>query len=228
MKFTAIVFDLFGTLVDSPSILEREKVMRNMASMLSIPLAEFTKEWDSTTNQRDTGTFPNFRSTLEYVCNKMSIDLSETQIEQVTRLRLDYFRKMLNPRKDAIDVLNKLRKLGYKTGLISDCSCEVPTIWKETALASLFDQSIFSCSEGVKKPDPRIYQILTSRLEVFPADCLYVGDGGSRELTGASRIGMKAVLIRMKMVDSAVYVTDKEQWDGPAIESLPEVLKLAE
>ena len=73
------------------------------------------------------------------------------------------------------------------------------------------------------KPDRRIYQMACERLGVSPEACLYVGDGGSKELTGASDSGMQAVLIR------APYDTvngNREEWPGERITGLPEVLAL--
>ena len=46
------------------------------------------------------------------------------------------------------------------------------------------------------KPDPRIYEMAVEGLGVAAEECLYVGDGTSNELTGASRVGMTAVLMR--------------------------------
>lgn len=42
------------------------------------------------------------------------------------------------------------------------------------------------------KPDPRIYLMAIDQLGVFPADTLYVGDGGDGELTGAACAGLRA------------------------------------
>ena len=61
------------------------------------------------------------------------------------------------------------------------------------------------------------------RLAVLPDECLYVGDGGSMELTGASALGMDVVLIRTP------YDTvngDREEWQGTRISSLNEVVSL--
>ena len=86
---------------------------------------------------------------------------------------------------------------------------------------------MFSCSVGLKKPDPRIYQLAANRLEVEPESCLHIGDGGSNELTGASKVGMHPVLIRIPSEDSAdAYRIDWEEWHGLTISSLKDVLTL--
>ena len=65
--------------------------------------------------------------------------------------------------------------------------------------------------------------MVCDRLKVAPDRSLYVGDGGSRELTGATASGMDAVQIR------APYDTvtgDREEWPGARISALKEVLAL--
>ena len=50
----------------------------------------------------------------------------------------------------------------------------------------------------------------------------YVGDGGSRELTGAERVGMHAILITTP-VESAAYSSERISWRGEAINALSEL-----
>jgi len=40
-----------------------------------------------------------------------------------------------------------------------------------------------------------MYRLACTGLAVTPAECLYVGDGGSGELTGAAAVGMRPVLL---------------------------------
>lgn len=228
MKYSAVIFDLFGTLAESPTFSGRERSLRAMAAVLSAPYTEFERQWSNTSNDRDTGALPDFRSTLEYVCRSLSIHSDDGQIEEATRLRLEYFRGLLAPRAGSVETLTKLKELNLKLGLISDCSVEVPMVWGETPFSSLIDKTVFSCLVRVKKPDPRIYRIAAERLRLPASRCLFVGDGGSRELTGASKAGMGAVLIRPATLDPDAHVIDREQWHGPSVGSLTEVLALVE
>jgi len=130
------------------------------------------------------------------------------------------------PRPGAIEMLAHLKLEGYKTGLITDCSAEVPAIWKDTPFIDLFDVAIFSCSVGIKKPDPRIYQLSVNQLGIKPQECLYVGDGSSRELSGAMRVGMDPVLIRTLDDPIDAHQIEAEEWNGRIISSLKDVLVL--
>jgi FMN phosphatase YigB (HAD superfamily) len=50
-----------------------------------------------------------------------------------------------------------------------------------------------------------------------------VGDGSYRELSGATAVGMRAVMIRDPDEDAEVLRFDADDWDGPAIADLREV-----
>ena len=144
-------------------------------------------------------------------------------------MRCGYIRRSLTPRSDAVETLTQLKQRGYSLGLISDCSPEVPLLWQETPFVPLIDTVIFSCVVGLKKPDSRIYRLACQNLGLIPEDCLYVGDGASRELTGASRVGMHPVLIRAPYEDSHdSYRPDAEEWQGRRVSSLKQVMTFLE
>jgi putative hydrolase of the HAD superfamily len=80
------------------------------------------------------------------------------------------------------------------------------------------------------KPDQRIFQLACTKLNLLPEECLFVGDGGSNELTAAKAFGMQSVLIRVPYDDvpAGSEVGEGEFWTGPRISSIPEVLGLLE
>jgi putative hydrolase of the HAD superfamily len=108
--------------------------------------------------------------------------------------------------------------------LISDCTHELPAFLPSLPVAPLLDARIYSVELGVCKPDPAIYLAACSRLGVEPAECVYIGDGGSRELSGAAAVGMTAVrLAAPDLADHLVFGADDE-FDGPSVRSLTELL----
>jgi|TARA_B100000809_G_scaffold262726_1_gene314329 putative hydrolase of the HAD superfamily len=160
---------------------------------------------------------------FRHICREIGVEADPRQIARAVELRLEYLRSILLPRDHTVETLTELKASGYRLGLISDCSSEVPLLWPETPFAALLDGAIFSCEVKLTKPDPSIYRMVCDSLEVAPDRCLYVGDGGSSELTGAVEFGMDPVLIR------APYDTvkgNREDWKGTRISELNEVLEL--
>ena len=79
---------------------------------------------------------------------------------------------------------------------------------------------------GMKRRVPQIYQLATNQLGVKPQECLYIGDGSSRELSGAKQAGMNPILIRTLDAPADAYQIEAEEWNGLTISSLKEVLEL--
>lgn len=224
-KCEAAIFDLFGTLVDMFSFEKHQRVLARMAEAVAAPPEEFSKIWVETFDQRGTGHFPDIESNIAHICRRLGVEPDENAVAAATGMRMEFSRECLTPRSDAVHTLQQIRASGRKVGLITDCSAEVPMLWPETPFASLVDVPTFSCVAGIRKPDPRIYHMTCERLGVVPDACLYLGDGSSRELTGAAEVGMSAILIRVPYEDSYdVFRPDVDSWDGPVIGSLGEVM----
>ena len=225
MKYMAIIFDLFGTLVDSYSVQGYNRLLIDMASALELPSEDFSKLWRDTTYERGIGIFKTTEESIRYICNILKASVSEENIGKCKQIRLENTRKALTPKNGAVDILKSLRGLGYKIGLITNCSAEVPLFWKNTEFSHLFDVNIFSASVGLKKPDAQIYNLACEQLGIEPNECLYIGDGDSNELSGASQSGMDAVMIRDPN-EMDPYRLVEVDWDGRKIEKLTEIMDL--
>lgn len=225
MKYLAIIFDLFGTLVDSYSVQGYNSLLADMASALELPTEDFSRLWRDTTYERGIGIFKTTKESIRYICNKLKVSVIDENIRKCEQIRLKTTRKALSPKTGAIDILKRLRGLGYKIGLITNCSAEVLSMWKNTEFTHLFDATIFSASVGLKKPDPQIYNLACEQLGVNPNDCLYFGDGDSNELSGASQLGMDAVMIRDPN-EMDPYRIVEVVWNGRKIENFAKIMDL--
>ena len=214
MNYKAVIFDLFGTLVHKFPVDESIKVLWDMAEVLDVDADAFTQLWFDSFSERHSGCFPDLEADVDYVSQKLGVQPDEEQVRKAAQINLDYVATHIVPRKGAVGLLSWLRDEGYKTGLISNWSDEVPTVWNDVPLSDYFDVSVFSCRVGIMNPDPRIYYMACDKLSLKPEECLFVGDGDSGELSGASGVGMSTVLIS----DDEV-----EHWKGRQISSLEEI-----
>ena len=231
MKYKAVIFDLFGTLVDGYSREGYYSALSEMVSILKAPKDEFIKLWMDTGPGRSIGTFPNLVANLEYICGELKVPVTKSQLNLARWIRYDYVTLALAPRPYTIETLSHLKTDGIKIALVSNCSTEPPVIWPHTPFAPFFDVTVFSSVAGLEKPDPKIYLMATEQLGVLPQDCLYVGDGDSKELTGAAGVGIHPVLLKTPQEDVAegVRINPKiDDYECPCIASLQEVLNLVE
>lgn len=226
MRLKAVIFDLFGTLVDNFSYQEHRDMLSQMAFALSIPSEDFIDLWIQSFNERVTGKFKTPESNILHICKEIGVDPEEGQVFRACEVRREFTKSSLTPRGDVESTILKLKSLGIKTALVSDCTYEVPVLWDETVFPGLIDVPVFSCVVGIKKPDPRIYKVASEGLGVNPNDCLYIGDGSSHELTGARKVGMHPVLIQVPYEDETAYKVDPEKWKGTKIGAIGETLDL--
>lgn len=197
-----------------------------MAQALKADPGAFTQGWFKTWRERFAGVFPTVEACVESVCTSVGIQPAGTAISTAARIRTEFSRRTLQPRQDAVRTLARLRSRDYKLALISDCSPEVPILWATTPLAPAIGETLFSCVEGLVKPDPSIYLRACERLGVDPESCVYVGDGGNHELTGAERVGMRAILLKPPGETSAQFDSEATTWQGETIEALGDLPRL--
>ena len=226
MKFKAVIFDLYGTLVDDFGSSVGQK-HAEFVEALPAPSEPFMKLWRQTTEMRVIGAFQTVEASIEYVCDHLGAPLTAEQLTRAVVIRLELIKRTLTPRPDALETLARLKNDGYKIGLLSNCSIEIPILWPETAFADLFDSAIFSSRERLKKPDPRIYQLACERLGVPPESCLYIADGENHELAAAAKIGIHPLLLRNSSRNNrSELLREAREWHSDSIDSLTEVLQL--
>jgi putative hydrolase of the HAD superfamily len=227
MRFEAVIFDLFGTLVNH-FMSSVGQMHKEMVAVLEVPYEQFNRLWSRTTEMRVIGAFETVEASIQYVLNEMNVDAQAEQIKQAVAIRMGYIKKALRPKAHAISTLNRLKRYRYKTGLLSNCSVEIPLLWPETNFAAAIEAPIFSCLARLKKPDERIYHLACEQLGSKPESCLYIADGEDYELAAAARIGLHPVLIRSSSEESLSELHwEAREWRGPSIATLPEVLALA-
>lgn len=226
MNYSTVIFDLFGTLVGD-FVSSVGHMNAELSAALEVPFEPFMQLWRQTVEMRTTGAFQTVEASIEYVCGAMGAQIRAEQLAKAVEIRLRHTRRSLESKPDAVPTVGRLKNEDYQTGLLSNCSIEIPILWQETEFAELIESPIFSCRVRLKKPDPRIYHLACERLGVEPQDCLYIADGENYELTAAAEVGMHPVLIRTSSQETRGEVLrEAREWQGDTVSSLPEVLSL--
>jgi HAD superfamily hydrolase (TIGR01509 family) len=128
-------------------------------------------------------------------------------------------------RPDAAQVLETLRNLGFRTGLLSNTHW--PRDWHEQrlvddGLTELLDAAVFTSDLEYRKPHPAAFGAVLDALDVAPDRAVFVGDRMHDDMFGAASVGMRTIWIR-----NTASPTWEVQPDA-VVDSLAEVIGVVE
>jgi putative hydrolase of the HAD superfamily len=219
----AVLFDYFGTLTPSmPLTMVTEDQRQALGTILGVDVDALDAAWRASYPERSTGRTGDLHATLRKLTTELGGKPTDAGLAEAAEIRMAAYRLSARPRPDAPQVLGTLRARGLRLAVVSDASYELPDLWPDLPVAEFIDAPVFSAEVGVRKPDPLIYRSACERLAVEPAECVYVGDGGSGELTGATAMGMRAVLLADDNWATG-HRYDADDWHGETIHRLADV-----
>jgi putative hydrolase of the HAD superfamily len=178
----AVIFDWGGVLIDNPE----PGLMRYCSAAFGVDEEVYVKA-----HRKYAADFQNgFITEDEFwagVCGELGVSMPKAD-----SLWLDAFRAVYSPKKDMFALAAALKKNKYKTALLSNA--EIPTInyfWSQGY--DMFDVAIFSCDEGIMKPQRGIYETVLEKLHVKAEETVFIDD---RQVftDGAQAIGMNTIL----------------------------------
>ena len=186
----AVIFDMFETLV---SLFEgRTYFGEHIAADVGVDPAAFRKEWHKIEDARSIGTY-TIEEGLEVVLKTLGIYTPE-KVKLAAQGRIDSLNDTFNGIPDAtFEMLDELKKRNIKIGLITNTFSDERDFIRASKLFPYFDVALISYEQGICKPDQEIFRRMIEKLDLRPEECLYVGDGGSKELHAAREAGMHPV-----------------------------------
>jgi putative hydrolase of the HAD superfamily len=134
-----------------------------------------------------------------WLLGEFPADKIEPLAGKLTRLWLDQSgRRLIRP--DVKKTVMELNKRGYLLGIIANSvsETEIPDWLKAEGLSEYFKEIVLSSLFGRRKPDPEIFVEAARRMNVSPAQCAYVGDNPSRDISGAREAGFGMVIILLE------------------------------
>ena len=128
-RYKAMVFDLWGTLVDELTYPEANRLVYRQktdetADLLGLDRDQFAQAWAAGADERLVGAL-SAQSSLMSICRELRVQPDDGRIRASVELRYEYVRGALSPRPGTVETLSILRDSGYRVGLISNCSEEV-------------------------------------------------------------------------------------------------------
>jgi putative hydrolase of the HAD superfamily len=190
----AVLLDSFGTLVSMDPPAPR------LASALGVGLEEaeaaFAAEISYYVEHHVEGRDPASLSALRDRCAAVirdSLRLESVPLEDVREAMLGSIRFSAYP--DAAPALRELRARGLRLVVASNWDCSLSEVLERAGLASLVDGVVSSAMVGAAKPDPALFEAALAVAGCPAANAVHVGDSPSKDVEGASRAGVAAVLL---------------------------------
>jgi len=181
----SIIFDVGGVLMTDVPL---KKIAQDLSARFSMPEDELHSYL-----------YPNEHWT-HLTLGEISEDeywdyFLKTSKVKVDRKELkDRVRRELRPIGENVKIV-PLLKSQYKLAILSNHSKEWSEFMrKEFDFFDSFDQIIFSCDVGLRKPDSRIYKLALTKLNSEPEECVFIDDK-KRNTDGAEKVGMKTILL---------------------------------
>ena len=119
------------------------------------------------------------------------------------------------------EMLHTIKRMGYGIGLVSDVAWGLPSYFplkdmRFYGLDDYFDDMVFSTDVGLRKPNPKIFEIALQNLGSSPEESIFVGNNLQADIKGALDVGMTAVLRRSNFYshdDSIVPSAKISDWN---------------
>ena len=162
------------------------------ASDAGVDPVTYRKVWHENEKDRTTGKI-TIEEGIAETLKKLGV-YSDELLNTIVSKRLFALTETFDQIPDeSVQLLEELKKRGVKVGLITNTFSDERDLIRKSKLFPYFDATRISYEEGVLKPDPQMYLSIMEELGVKPEECLYVGDGGSKELFAARDLGMTAL-----------------------------------
>ncbi len=183
----AVIFDLGGVVMASPlraiARYERDHGLEHNAINRAIVAAGERGAW-SRLERGELGLL-EFYALFEEDCRERGFSVD-------ARRMFEYIAAAAGPHPPMLTALRRIRARGLRTAALTNNwkreEPAEPTAGAD-AIRELFDVFIESSVVGLRKPDPRIYQLVCRELGVAPSEAAFLDDIG-RNLKTARGLGM--------------------------------------
>lgn len=123
--------------------------------------------------------------------------LGSPEFQDYCEFLYKYFAMISVPFSETKPMLEKLRELGYKTGLITNGRNEIQhSKIRNLDLYGHFDEVIVTGDYGIHKPDRAIFDIMREKLGFSADELVYVGDNPVNDIEGARNAGWHTVWMK--------------------------------
>ncbi len=213
MACRAVIFDLGGVVLGSPlhAIAAYERESGIPAGFINRVVVDTAPAGAWSRLERGELRMEPFFADFEADCAAAGQQIS-------ARTMMSRMAESAAPREAMLVAIERIRANGLGVAALTnnwaseDNSDADASATSDTALRNHFDAFVESSVEGLRKPDPRIYELACQRLAVTPSEAVFLDDIG-RNLKPARALGM----VTIKVDDPATALADLERVVGFAL-----------
>lgn len=196
MKYTAVIFDLDGTLYDNSSM--KRHLLKSSASGLFMMLRERIarrrlagKYFGSSDAAHET----LFRTMSEILPGGSPEKMRRWFFEDYLPAQVNSVRRFCHPKPWVVPLLRSLRESGIRLACFSDYGAADLKLDALGIDSSLFDIIADAPSLGGFKPCPETFIRVASMLDINPGQTVVVGDRPDTDGAGAKVAGMDFIYV---------------------------------
>ncbi len=208
MAIKGILFDVYGTLIDIETDESMEEIYRGIAHFLTYhgiylhrrEVRDLYYRIMQEQREQSREEHPEIivKAVWSAFLQEQGVKPGQERVQLATTLAQVYraiSRKRLRLYPGVKEVLDLLHA-SYRLALVSDAQpCYVHPEIRAVGLEGYFDPMVISADYGFRKPDRRLFQAALEKLDLRPDEAVFVGNDMYRDIYGASRTGMKTVLL---------------------------------
>ncbi len=181
-RIESIIFDWGGVLIDDPA----PGLVQHCAGVLGVNEEAYVKAYREFEVDFRKGIISE-DTFWARLCGELNVPKPA-----IPSLWGEAFAQVYKPKEDMFSLVSLLRNNGYKTALLSNT--EIPAMqYFYQQQYDMFDVLVFSCWEGLKKPERKIYELALERLGTRPAEAVFIDDK-PRCIRGAQEVGLNTIL----------------------------------
>ena len=228
MRYTDLIFDLYGTLVDIHTE-ENALVWDKTALYFGYYGAEYTvdslkTDWKSVMSERESvcgqsyEVYPDIpiETVMAELFRKKGVtenaDVLGLNAAQIFRVAsTDYIRVY----DGVFDALAKLRQHGFRLWLLSNAQRSFTAYeLRHLKLGTLFDGVYLSSDYQCRKPDLRFFNALLTEQQLDPKKCLMIGNDRETDIAGAKAAGLSTLYMHTNLTPAHQAAADESKRPG--------------
>jgi putative hydrolase of the HAD superfamily len=212
MTVRAVIFDFGGVFVDSPFAAATDAAAALGVApevMLDIVFGSYDLDTDHAWHRLERG--------------EITLEDAREQIMAASTAEggpvLDPFELLMalgggGLRDDMVDFVRAARGAGLATAILTNNAKEFAAFWRPMLpLEELFDDVVDSSFVGMRKPDPRIFELSLERLGVGADEAVFIDDAPGN-VAGAEKVGLATVLIGSQRSDVPTAIAELRRLTG--------------